>query len=139
DPDEILPALALTEEETGMAVDELEELGWIQRHRHKTRRSGVSTISPRPSLFFALDPLVKGWNPKEDARSVAAAVINSGNESLSWKALDDIFGWGPRRINPAAYYLHEHQLAVCLQVKGIEPYAFLSLRITPKSRRFVTD
>lgn len=99
--------------------------------------SGVRGVSPTARLFFETDPVLKGWNPDADADAVAAAAVNTSNDCVSLYELDELLAWGPRRLNPTAYYLVMHD-GVEQAAKGSDsgPYAYSFLVIGAKTRLF---
>ena len=140
DSNEVLRVLDLTEDEIAIVADELEELGLAQLHKHLGMgKAGFGKISPTPRLFFETDPYLKGWNAEADARALAAAILNTGKETLSLIEADKILSWGPRRINPAAQYLESYGLANPLKSLGSDPYVYSALIITPRTRRFAAE
>ena len=137
---ELLEELKLTEDEAATAADELDERGWAKRHLYLGMgKVGFGWISPTALLFFNLDPHVKGWNPEEDARALASALVNTGGDIVSLSEADQMLGWGPRRFNPAAQYLDLHNVVSGLAAIGCEPYAFQYLQVTPRTRRFASQ
>ena len=136
----VLEELKLTEDEAATAADELDERGWAKRHLYLGMgKVGFGWISPTALLFFNLDPHVKGWNPEEDARALASALVNTGGDIVSLSEADQMLGWGPRRFNPAAQYLDLHNVVSGLAAIGCEPYAFQYLQVTPRTRRFASQ
>ncbi|MEW6144155.1 MAG: toll/interleukin-1 receptor domain-containing protein [Thermodesulfobacteriota bacterium] len=138
-PKEIIDELGLNETEIALAASELEELGWVHLTTSITMGEiGFIYISPLPSLFIETDSYIKGWNPYDDAVSLASALVNTGHSSINIKQVDDILGWGPRRINPALYIL---------DLKGVintsktldSTYAFPAVIITPRTKLFVSQ
>ena len=103
DASTVLQELEITEDEASIAADELRERGWVRLHIHSNMgRAGFGRISPEPDLFFNEDPLVKGWDPTVDARTLAAVLVNSGQESVTMKEADQTLSWGPRRLKSSS-------------------------------------
>ena len=50
--------------------------------------------------YPAFDPGVMGWDPKEDARTLAREALAT-RDTVSVPALDEKLGWPRRRLNPA--------------------------------------
>jgi hypothetical protein len=124
-----LRVLELTEDQVSLAADELEEHELVQLHRSSNQGSiGFARISPTARFFIETDP-----------RSLAAAILTKSNEGLSMAEADQLLGWGPRRINPAAQYLHENGQANCLGSPNSDPYAFVHILVTPKTRRYASS
>jgi hypothetical protein len=138
DRDELLQALDVTPEELGMAADELAERYWVKLHKTMgCGPAGFSALQPRMPLFFETDPELKGRDPAEDARVLAAAMVNTATNGYAQLAvLDGQLGWGPRRLNPAAEYLDAHGYIRALRSHGCKPYVFSSAAVDFKTRRF---
>jgi len=130
-------ALELVDDEIDLAVAELHQHGLITLRKGASSRGGVCGVSPTPRLFFETDPVLKGWDPDADARAVATAAVNTSNDSVSLYELDEQLAWGPRRLNPAVYYLVMHD-GVEQAEKGSDsgPYAYSFLVIGAKTRLF---
>jgi hypothetical protein len=134
---EVRTVLNLAEDQVAMAADELEEGGLVKLHHAVGEGNiGFFRISPTARFFIKTDPAIKGWHPNQDARALAAAILNKSNEGLAMAEADRLLGWGPRRINPAAQYLDENSQANCLGSNGSHPYAFSHILVTPKTKRF---
>jgi len=138
-PKQIIDELALNESEIALAASELEELGWFQLTTSITMGEvGFIYISPLPLLFIETDPYIKGWNPYDDAVSLASALVNTGHTSISIKQIDDTLEWGPRRINPALYILDLK--GVINTSETLDPtYAFPSVIITSRTKLFASQ
>ena len=140
DASEVLQAMQITEEEAAVAADELEERGWVKLHLFSGMgRAGFGRITPEPALFFAVDPHVKGWNPEKDACTLAACLVNFGTDIVALKEADERLQWGPRRINPAAYFLNDRGFAKGQVLQSLEPYAFYYIQVTPRTKRFASQ
>lgn len=50
--------------------------------------------------YEVLDPPVMGWNPKDDARALAALIVRDRTDTSSHE-LESSLGWPRRRFNPA--------------------------------------
>lgn len=78
------------------AAEELRELGLVE--------VGVlSRVRPTWRLFAKVDPHAKGWNPEEDARTLAKLVLEKGN--VRAPDLEQQSGFERRRFNPALSFL----------------------------------
>lgn len=61
---------------------------------------GIYTLSALG--YEALDPPIMGWNPREDARQVAAlAAAPERRDGVNATELETVLGWPRRRFNPA--------------------------------------
>lgn len=72
----------------------------------------------KASLFTEFDRHWKPWDPREDALRLAADIMNDEEFPAESKAIAEHYGWEPRRLNPAATYLHERGLLVDYKVLG---------------------
>ena len=87
---------------------------------------------------FETDPELRGWNPAEDAVSLAGAMVNAAAKTgyANLSDVDALLGWGPRRLNPAAEYLALHGYIRPLNTMGSKPYVFSSAAVDHRTRRF---
>jgi len=135
--DDIKDHLEITDDEIAMAASELEDRGWA--HLSKSLNmgpAGFHTISPLPLLFIETDQYVKDWNPEEDAVTLACALLNTGQPIVNVKEVDETLGWGPRRINPAIYFLDLEGAIGHSEV--LDPvYAYDAVIITARTKRYV--
>lgn len=140
-PEDILTALGLSEEEISLAADELDEKCWVELLKTSgTGKAGFAEIAPKPKLFLETDLTLKGWNPREDAKTLAATLAKLGSDSQAALAtLDQTLGWGPRRLNPAAQFLTANGYAEPIEVMGTHPYAYAALVVTARTRRLAQE
>jgi TIR domain len=135
DIDDLQSELGLDLDQIAVAVDELQDRGMVKVLGDANSAIGIRMISPGVALFFETDPALKGWNPVEDAHALAVAAVNTGQNGFTLDEMTKQLGWEPRRINSAAYVLDVYGYAKGLRVH--DPiYAFGTMLITPKTRRF---
>jgi len=133
----LMEQLNITEREIGAAASELEELGYVELNRpFGCGPAGFSSLSPTPMLFIATDQALRGWNPEHDAVTMAAEMVNTGDDIVSLADIDHKLGWGPRRINTAAGYLVLFGYVRPLRTMGSMPYTYSSAVIDYKTKRF---
>jgi len=138
--DEVMKALNINEEEAGEAANDLEALGLVNLHKSSGMgKAGFRLISPRPELFIATDRALQGWDTVEDARTLIGTIVNMGKDEMSVEDISKALSWEPRRVNPPTSYLSARGYAKCLEAGGSFPYEFMSIRITPASKRFLRD
>lgn len=139
-PVEDLRRLAGTnDDDIAEAVDELESLGLVSPTRTiGAGQLGFIRLMPKPRLFAVLDGLLMPWNPEEDARTVAAEILNSANGALVTQVLAQQLGWTPRRMNPAITVLIDAG-AVEYSEAIDQEYESYYLRKNVQTRRFVRD
>lgn len=58
---------------------------------------------------------------------------------MSLAEADKVLSWGPRRLNPAAYFLSLRGHAQPLKTLGSAPYVYAGLIITAKTRRVAME
>lgn len=140
EPNAILESLHITEEELAVAADELQDRGWA--HLSLTSgmgKAGFSDMWPTPTLFIEIDPLLKGWNPKDDAKLVARTVSDSDENQLYSSEIDARLSWGPRRLNPAIDYLVLNEIVKPSEACGAHPYTVMSLFGSARTKRFASE
>jgi hypothetical protein len=135
DIDDLQSELGIDLQQVATAVDELQDRGMVKVLGDANSAIGIRMISPGVALFLETDPVLKGWNPHEDARALAVAAVNSGQSGFTLDEMAERLGWEPRRINSAAYVLDAYGYAKGLRVHD-PTYAFGTMLITPKTRRF---
>ncbi len=137
DQEVLLKELGIAPEQLGMAASELEDIGLVKLL--KTLGQGVagfSALRPNAYLFIVTDPILQRWNPEQDARALAATMINIGDGHVSLAQVDQMLNWGPRRLNPAAEYLASNSLVRPAHSRGSLPYVYSSAAVTNRTRRF---
>jgi hypothetical protein len=137
--DDIVAQTNLPVNDIGLAVDDLEEHGLAKaNHVGNCPPLGYHSIFPTEYLFEQLDYAFMGWNPMADARSVAIALVNGGQEAGSVQEIAEQLGWAPRRMNPAVSYLLTH--GIVGNSRGMNPtYVCSVLLCTARTRRFVRE
>ncbi len=88
------------------------------------------------TLFAEFDSYWKPWNTAEDALRLAADIVNDPEFPADCKQIAERYGWEPRRLNPAIYYLLERQLIVDYRALGT-PWATVRVVGNEHVRRFV--
>jgi len=135
--EDVMDALGITANELAMAADELNDLGWVRLSDEKPAGpSGFRRIGPKAELFFSVDPYVTGWTPQADAKTLAAAMVNTGKDHPMLAEVARLLGWEPRRFNPAVYFLDVYGHVHGLTEMGSYPYAFHRVAVTVKTYRF---
>ena len=98
--------------------------------------TGVMTPSPFGGPIVDTDALLKGWNPREDAKGLAAAIVNSGKSPVVFGEVETSLGWEKRRLNAAAHALvvdgHAEAIGGDREYDGLAYFAF---QVTPGIRR----
>jgi len=92
----------------------------------------------KASLFAEFDRHWKPWDPREDAVKLAADVMNDPDFPADSKAITELYGWEPRRLNPAATYLFERDLLLEYKVIGTPEFELIRIVGKPDElRRFL--
>lgn len=134
-------------EAVNSAITELVSRGYLER-------LGVSGTDAPPvkashSLFWDLDVFVMGWDPREDAKTIAKALVSdsdAGNGSLSTREFSQSQNWPLRRLNPSVRYLVASSIVgasndvdpelVAIDIYETQPTrAFLRGEFDPDARR----
>jgi hypothetical protein len=73
-----------------------------------------------------------GWKPSDDALKLATRMMNEDNFPREPAKIAALFGWEPRRLNPAISFLENRKLARVLTALQQPPWAAVwSRRTTP--------
>jgi len=90
------------------AIEELEARKFVEQVGDGTFLPGfVGELWPKPLLFSELDGHFKDWTPRDDARTLAHALLNHSGHVRS-EVLAKQLGWQRRRLNPALYLLEHY-------------------------------
>jgi hypothetical protein len=110
--------------------DALHELGSLIRIHH-----GMAIAEDE--LYVRFDSFWKEWDPSKDALRVAADLVNDKSFPSSPRQIAELYGWPPRRLNPAIALLFNRK--AILGVKGMDgqPFCVHLLHATDDTRRFV--
>jgi TIR domain len=92
---------------------------------------------PEDSLFAEFDALWKPWNPRDDAKRLAADLLNDRTMPDALSEIAARYGWPPRRMNPAAAFLQSRELADISQTLGNAPWLCHWISANAATRRFV--
>lgn len=72
------------------------------------------------ALFSKFDKYWSDWDPADDALKLAADIVNNSNFPVNPSEIAKRYGWEPRRLNPAIYYLLERKLIRDYKTMGAE-------------------
>jgi hypothetical protein len=128
----------LTADELLIAVEELEELGLVERKG--ALGAGPFGIALRATgrLFAEHDGAFMPWRPSEDAHRVVACLVNGDKKASRLDAIALRLGWSPRRLNPAVTYLMEHGLAHANKETSF-PLVVVEIHLEPKASRWLRE
>jgi hypothetical protein len=129
---ELAETMAVSTDEVEEWADELKTRGLVATNFES--RGGIR-ISALPDLFWLCDPLVKGWSVDADARAIANHLLAVPDEYVSPREFIELFGWAPRRLNPALAYMQARDFAVVEEGLGLEDFIAVGIRATARTRR----
>ena len=129
-------AVGLTDDDIAEAVHELERDGLVYRHQALGMGAiGFYLLAPTASFFLAFDPALGIGDPVADARVLAAALIDGGEQAGSVAELAQKLEWTARRMNPALAVLLSSNLVMAS--RELDPtWATLWIRKQPGLRTF---
>lgn len=132
--------LGLSADQAGMAASELADHLYVKLDVDTgSGPAGFSHLEPTLLLFLHTDPILRGWDPRQDAVALAAAMVNLAKDGgIALADVDQHLGWGPRRLNPAADYLRLHRYVQALESMGSLPYTYSYAFVNHRTRRFAT-
>lgn len=111
-------------------VDALHELRrWLKIDYH--------SVVVREAFYAEFDRYWKPWNPADDALKLAAGMMNDASFPETPEMIGELYGWPPRRLNPAIAYLDERNAVMVLKGLGTTPYVAYKVQRTDATRRFV--
>lgn len=137
---EMLALPGLKHDDVLAAVAELDDHNLVVVHKNANAprgQEGIESVSPRPDLFWNCDSVFMDWNPRDDAVELAKLAINQESGSLTMADASRRLSWEPRRINPAADFIHEHGYAITRTPCGPGLFNVVSLTANSKTRLFV--
>jgi hypothetical protein len=114
-----------------VGVLDLVEAGLLE----ETDTIGESIVWPLGPLYITFDPHVHDWRPAEDAKTLAATMVNMGSEQYSPTDLNAGLNWPVRRMNAALHAVKAAGLADCHQLMGGDRWAVTLLIVTAHTRR----
>jgi hypothetical protein len=124
---ELQKATGLSDDDSEDALDELGD---------KVEVSSDG-IWPQEELFASFDQYWKEWNPANDARRLAADLVNDKAFPRVLSEIGERYGWDARRLNPAVAYLINRELVNTDRGMGTQPWLAHRIENTAETRRFV--
>ena len=128
-------------QETGLSIEDTEdalyELSDFVGMSSELGEISQKHVFAKGTCFAKFDCHWKPWNPSEDARQLAADLVNGPELPPASEEIAERYGWKPRRLNPTISYLLERELIHDLQAMGTHPYAVAEIVGTDQIRRFV--
>ncbi len=120
---------------TGLSADDvtdaLHELGALVEQRFH------GSTWPRAAFFTELDEYFMPWTPASDALRLAADMVNNPDFPASPADIAQLYGWPPRRLNPAIAWLVARDLVRTREGLGMVPWGCYSIERTDGTRRFL--
>lgn len=134
--DAVREAVKLADEDIAEAVHELERNGLVRRHQSLGMAAiGFHALAPRAGFFQVFDPALDIGNPVADAHTVAAALLDGGEQAEGVAELAQRLGWTARRMNPALVVLISRDLVMAS--RALDPVcATVWIRRQPGLRSF---
>ncbi|MEP7126361.1 MAG: TIR domain-containing protein [Byssovorax sp.] len=135
---EISSQLSLNADQINDAVDELSALGLVRVTNFLgTAPYDFGHVEPTASLAFHLRGSgLMPYDPEEDVKSVAAAIVQSKN--VDGSHLQETTTLSPSRINRAVSYLEDIGVVRVHKFMGTAPFDFGQVEATAATRRFVS-
>jgi hypothetical protein len=129
--------LDLTTEQINDAAEELAARGLVKLHKFfGTAPFNFGLIEPTYALYYTFSKYLKHkFDPEEDVKQVAAAIVSHGRADGNLLAKD--LDLTPVRINFAVAYLTDYGIAKVYKELGTAPYDFSFAEATGATRRFV--
>ena len=129
-------------QETGLSMEDVEDALYDLADFVVIPSEGGELASKnvfaKESLFAEFDRHWKPWNPADDARQLAADLVNDPEFPSALAEIAERYGWEPRRLNPAISHLWERELIDSAHTQGTDPYVVDSfIPNAPQLRRFV--
>ncbi len=122
-------------EQTGLTIDDTKDALYELSGFFKDTQRHVLVNA---SLFAEFDRYWKPWDPREDAVKLAANIMNDPDFPADSKSITELYGWEPRRLNPAATYLFERGMLVEYKVLGTREFELARIVGKPDElRRFL--
>lgn len=101
-------------------------------------RDYLRRVLVEPSLFTEFDRHWMPWDPAIDAVKLAADINNDPDFPSNCQQIADLYGWEPRRLNPAITYLQDRKML--MDYRMLDVPQFVTVRVVGKSdeiRRFL--
>lgn len=99
--EELQEATGLPEEDVRLGVLDLVDAGMLE----KSRTIGSNRVWPLSDLFSTFDGMFLDTDPEEDAKALAAYLVNTGKSLVASEEVGKALEWDARRFNPAAHWL----------------------------------
>lgn len=135
---ELKDQLDLSVQETDDAIDELENLGFLNvRNYLGTHPFSHGDVSPTYALFLHFRGHSLDYDPEEDIKSVASVIV--AKDKIRGEELVQLTNLSPLRINRAMGYLKDYSLVQTIETIGSAPFDFSEVWATGSTRRFVAE
>jgi len=109
----------LTLDDTADALHELRS--FVKVHKFMGDTSEFPVIA-EDVLFANFDQHWRDWNPSVDALRLGADILNDEKFPGECQKICDMYGWEPRRLNPAVSYLAERDCLWDRKALGTAPF-----------------
>ncbi len=118
-------------------ADELEAFGLICKYVAPGVEHFVA-LGPDTGFFPAFDRLFGTTDPETDARRIATDLVNGGTLEAATGQIATVYGWSPRRMNPAIEFLVINNLAMGLEAIDLN-WSFPYVMVTSLTHWFACD
>ncbi len=95
-----------------------------------------SQVSPETELFASFDKHWRDWNPEQDAIKLALDLVQDTTFPSQAAEIAALYGWQPRRLNPALAYLINRKIILDSKALGTMPWLTHWVQKTDETRRF---
>ena len=105
-------------QETGLTVDDTKDAIF---ELSSFFRTPAHHILVEASLYTEFDRHWMPWNPANDALRLAADILNNPDFPSTCSEIAELYGWPPRRLNPAITYLLDRGMLYDMKAMGTQP------------------
>ena len=137
--EEIKSNSILTPEEINDAIEELEEYDLVRVLRYMgTGPYHFGDVEPTYALFLHFKDEILNYNPVEDIKIIASALVAS-EKHINGEKIQTLTKLPTVRINRAVAYLGDYGIIDVMKATGTAPFVFVRIKATRKTRDFVNE
>lgn len=96
----------------------------------------VGDVMPETELFASFDKHWRDWSPEQDAIKLALDLVQDTSFPSQSAEIAALYGWPPRRLNPALAYLINRKAILYSKAYGTMPWLTHWVQKTDETRRF---
>jgi hypothetical protein len=116
--EQLQEATGLPEADVRLGALDLLDAGMLE----KSGAIGSNRVWPLTDLFSTFDGMFLETNPEEDAKALAAYLVNTGKASVESEEAGKALEWSARRFNPAANWLISARIVKSTDALGGSAY-----------------